>query len=87
MPDLTRRSALGALVLAAAPRPGRAASWPDRPVTFVVPFPPGGSNDVVTRLMIQPLSQALGQPIVVDNRPGTNGNIGAAQVARAAPDG
>ncbi|MBP0492673.1 Bug family tripartite tricarboxylate transporter substrate binding protein [Pararoseomonas indoligenes] len=91
MQMVTRRSALGALALAAPalvlPRAGRAAAWPERAVTLVVPFPPGGSNDVVTRMVAQPLSQALGQPFVVDNRPGANGNIGAAQVARAAPDG
>ena len=87
MPEITRRTALGAVALVAAGRPVRAASWPERPVTLVVPFPPGGSNDVVTRLVAQPLSQALGQPFVVENRPGANGNIGAAQVARAAPDG
>ncbi|WP_338664714.1 tripartite tricarboxylate transporter substrate binding protein [Pararoseomonas sp. SCSIO 73927] len=88
MPMLTRRSVLGALAAAPAlvSRPARAA-WPERPVTLVVPFPPGGSNDVVTRMVAQPLSQALGQPFVVDNRPGANGNIGAAQVARAAADG
>ncbi|WP_458097974.1 Bug family tripartite tricarboxylate transporter substrate binding protein [Roseomonas sp. WA12] len=91
MQTLTRRSVLGALALSAPtlalPRVGHAATWPERPVTLVVPFPPGGSNDVVTRMVAQPLSQALGQPFVVDNRPGANGNIGAAQVARAAPDG
>ncbi|MFC0386834.1 Bug family tripartite tricarboxylate transporter substrate binding protein [Muricoccus vinaceus] len=91
MQKLTRRSALGTMALAvpalALPRAGRAATWPERPVTLVVPFPPGGSNDVVTRMVAQPLSQALGQPFVVDNRPGANGSIGAAQVARAAPDG
>ncbi|WP_052401450.1 Bug family tripartite tricarboxylate transporter substrate binding protein [Muricoccus aerilatus] len=91
MQTLTRRSALTTFALAAPtlarPRAGRAAIWPERSVTLVVPFPPGGSNDVVTRMVAQPLSQALGQPFVVDNRPGANGNIGAAQVARAAPDG
>ncbi|TPG57792.1 tripartite tricarboxylate transporter substrate binding protein [Roseomonas nepalensis] len=91
MQKLTRRSALGTIALAAygfaLPRAARAATWPERPVTLVVPFPPGGSNDVVTRMVAQPLSQALGQPFVVDNRPGANGNIGAAAVARAAPDG
>jgi tripartite-type tricarboxylate transporter receptor subunit TctC len=91
MQTLTRRAVLGTLASGAPalalPRAGHAAAWPDRPVTLVVPFPPGGSNDVVTRLVAQPLSREFGQPFVVDNRPGANGNIGASQVARAAPDG
>jgi tripartite-type tricarboxylate transporter receptor subunit TctC len=91
MQTLTRRTVLGTLALGAPalalPRAGHAAAWPDRPVTLVVPFPPGGSNDVVTRLVAQPLSREFGQSFVVDNRPGANGNIGASQVARAAPDG
>ncbi|KAA2212881.1 Bug family tripartite tricarboxylate transporter substrate binding protein [Teichococcus oryzae] len=97
MKNLTRRAALAAplaaplaaLALAGATRGARAnsAAWPQRPVTLVVPFPPGGSNDVVARLLAQQMSNSLGQPFVVENRPGANGNIGAAQVARAAPDG
>jgi tripartite-type tricarboxylate transporter receptor subunit TctC len=89
MQKLTRRAALAALVLAGTTRAGAAgaAAWPERPVTLVVPFPPGGSNDVVARLVAQQLSRSLGQPFVVENRPGANGNIGAAQVARAMPDG
>ncbi|HEY8613046.1 MAG TPA: tripartite tricarboxylate transporter substrate-binding protein, partial [Roseomonas sp.] len=92
MQKLTRRATLAALALAGATRAGAAgaagaAVWPERPVTLVVPFPPGGSNDVVARLMAQQLSRSLGQPFVVENRPGANGNIGAAQVARAVPDG
>jgi tripartite-type tricarboxylate transporter receptor subunit TctC len=77
-----------AAALAAGPHAAFAqGSWPQRPATLVVPFPPGGSNDVVARLFAQQLSRSLGQPFVVENRPGANGNIGASQVARAAPDG
>ena len=84
---LTRRAILGAAAAGALVRPLRAATWPERAVTVIVPFPPGGSNDVVGRLVAQALSRSLGQPFVVENRPGANGNIGAAAVARAAPDG
>ncbi|HEY4250927.1 MAG TPA: tripartite tricarboxylate transporter substrate binding protein [Roseomonas sp.] len=87
MRPLTRRAALGGLALATTSRASRAADWPQRPVMLVVPFPPGGSNDVVTRMVAQSLSQSLGQPCIVDNRAGANGNIGAAQVARAPADG
>lgn len=86
MNTLTRRAALSLPLLGVAAG-ARAAGWPERPVTLVVPFPPGGSNDVVARLIAQTLSRSLGQPFVVENRPGANGTIGATQVARAAPDG
>jgi tripartite-type tricarboxylate transporter receptor subunit TctC len=62
-------------------------SWPTRPIHFVVPYPPGGPLDTVARLTAQKVSADLGQPIVVDNKPGAGGNIGAEFVARAAPDG
>ena len=90
MVTLTRRRMLSLLAtgaLTAAVRPGRAASWPERPVTIVVPFPPGGSNDVIARLFAEHFSQTFGKPFVVENKPGANGNIGASTVARAAPDG
>jgi tripartite-type tricarboxylate transporter receptor subunit TctC len=63
------------------------AAFPDKPVTIVVPFAPGGANDVVVRAIQQPLSEALGQPIVVENRGGAGGSVGAGFVARSRPDG
>lgn len=78
-------NALLAVVLALAP--GVAQSYPDKPIRFVVPFPPGSFSDVAGRLTGQKLSEAMGQPVVMDTRPGASGNIGAEIVARAAPDG
>ncbi|WLW62251.1 tripartite tricarboxylate transporter substrate binding protein [Achromobacter aegrifaciens] len=63
------------------------SDWPSRPVTLVVPFPPGGGNDAVARQIAGPAGQALGQLLVVENRPGAGGTIGSATVARAHPDG
>ena len=91
-PGLPRRALLGAvLALPAlhAARPARAqAPWaPDRPVRLVVPFAPGGSQDVLGRLFAQAVSQSTGQSVVVENRAGAGGILGAETVARAAPDG
>ena len=64
-----------------------AASYPSRVVTVVCPFPPGGTSDTMARLVAQELTTALGQQFIVENKPGANGNIGSAQVARAEADG
>lgn len=64
-----------------------AASYPNRPIHIVVPFPAGGPSDLVSRIIGQKMSETLGQPVVIDNRPGGNTIIGAQAVARAAPDG
>ena len=75
------------VALAAALSPAQAQQYPARPVRFVVPFPAGGSVDTLGRTIGPRLADALGQQIVVDNRPGGNGNIGMEVVARAVPDG
>jgi tripartite-type tricarboxylate transporter receptor subunit TctC len=66
---------------------GAQAAYPDKPVTMIVPFPPGGSTDMLARFMTQKMSEKLGQPVIVENKPGATGAIGATQVKRAAPDG
>ncbi|WP_135468416.1 Bug family tripartite tricarboxylate transporter substrate binding protein [Crenalkalicoccus roseus] len=85
-----RRRGLIALGAALATAPAFAqtpAAWPERPVRIIVPFPPGGSTDVVTRLIAEGITGPLRQPVIVENRGGASGMIGAEAVARAAPDG
>src|SRR5215510_14122431 len=71
----------------AAVTPAVAADYPTRPVNLVVAFTPGGPSDVLARILGKKLETILGQPFVIENRPGAGGNVAAEQVARAAPDG
>lgn len=75
------------MAFAASAQTAAPTTWPDKPVTIVVPFPAGGSTDMVARAMAQQMGDKLGQNFVVDNRPGATGTLGAGAVKRAAPDG
>ncbi|CAG2131576.1 tripartite tricarboxylate transporter substrate binding protein [Cupriavidus numazuensis] len=90
-PNRSRRHALALIsclaVSATALSSALAQSFPNKPIRVVVPYPPGGPTDIVARVVGQKLSEKLGQPLVVENRPGAGGNIGAEAVAKAAPDG
>lgn len=80
-------AALGAALLATGTVPGGAQDYPNRVITLIVPFPPGGGVDVMGRIVADKLSQALGKQVIVENRAGAGGIVGTRQVARAAPDG
>jgi tripartite-type tricarboxylate transporter receptor subunit TctC len=82
-----RGAACAAALAVAAFAPAHAQSWPDKPIKLVISFAPGGVHDTLARVLQPRLTEALGQPIVVENRPGAGGNIAAEAVARSAPDG
>ncbi|MDP3251920.1 MAG: tripartite tricarboxylate transporter substrate binding protein [Hydrogenophaga sp.] len=85
---LNRRQLLAtSAALAATGFPAHAQSFPNKAVRIIVPYPPGGSSDIIARAISQPLSEGLGQSVIVENRPGANGNLGADLVAKSAPDG
>ena len=84
-----RGIALALLVaaVAAAPAPAPAQSFPSKPITLIIPFPPGGPTDVLGRVLAENLALQLKESVVVDNRGGASGNLGAQAAAKAAPDG
>ena len=87
---LNRRSVLlasGALATVGMPAFSQAQAWPSKPIKLIVPYPPGGSSDIIARAISQPLAEALKQSVIVENKPGANGNLGADFVAKSAPDG
>ncbi|ODV42906.1 hypothetical protein AWV79_22575 [Cupriavidus sp. UYMMa02A] len=86
---MVRRLMMAAIAcsLALTTTVGAAGPYPDRPIRWIVPWPPGGGADLLARILHARLSQILGQPVVIDNRGGAAGNIGAAAGAKAAPDG
>src|SRR3954453_5346225 len=79
--------AAAALSLAAAFSPAHAQSYPNRPITLVIPFAPGGSTSIVGRVIADKMSELLGEKVVVDNRPGAGGTVGTKAVAKSDPDG
>jgi tripartite-type tricarboxylate transporter receptor subunit TctC len=84
---LSAAAGLAAPSLPRAQGDGGAGGWPERPVKVIVPFPPGGSTDTIARIVQPRLSGLLGRPVVIDNRGGASGSVGAIEAARAAPDG
>ena len=76
-----------AMAASLAANPARAQTYPSRPITAIIPFAGGSASDVVSRILFERMSQSMGQPIIVENRPGAGGNSGTADAAKAAPDG
>lgn len=86
-PITRRQFSLGLAATLAAPAASLAQDWPTQPIRFIVPYPPGGFTDVTARLVGQKLAELLGQPVLIDNKPGANGTIGVDALAKSAPDG
>src|SRR6266540_4379800 len=84
---MLRAALLAAALIAGAATNAAAQSYPIRPITLVVPFPPGGGNDALARAVAERMSKTLGQHVVVDNRGGAGGTVATRAVARTAPDG
>ena len=84
-PDAARRAVLATSVF--APRVLRAQSWPSQPIRLVVPFAPGGTTDLMARLVATPLAERLGVPVILENRPGAGATVGSLLVAQSPPDG
>ena len=85
---LNRRTLLGSSLALGLNSPTWSKNaWADRPIRIIVPYAPGGSSDIIARAISQPLSEALGQSVIVENKAGANGNLGADLVAKSAPDG
>jgi tripartite-type tricarboxylate transporter receptor subunit TctC len=88
--NITRRHVLQTLALAAAALAGSSAwaqAWPSKPISLIVPFPAGGTTDVLARALAEKLQQSLGQPVIVESKPGAGATLGADFVAKARPDG
>ncbi|SDC97337.1 Bug family tripartite tricarboxylate transporter substrate binding protein [Belnapia rosea] len=84
---LARRAALGLLPALAAPALAQSGDWPNRPVRYINPYPPGGPTDTLSRIYCARMSELTGQQFVVENRSGSGGNVGADAIAKSAPDG
>ena len=86
--SISRRDLIASsLALGCGAASAQPQNWPAKPIRLVVPYPPGGSSDIIARAIAQPLSEAFGQSVIVDNKAGANGNLGADFVAKSAPDG
>lgn len=87
MSNIIAKTAIAAILLAAPTASFAQAKWPDRQIKLLIPFPPGGQQEVASRILVDKISADLGQPIIVESRPGADGNVGTEAVAKSAPDG